>query len=52
MFVENYHGCSGNFGNDPKTGYPIDFGVGPIEYMCVCVWYMDKLRKTKNIYMA
>jgi hypothetical protein len=48
----NYLSNFKNFRNHLKSQYPTDFGVGPIEYiyMCVCVGYMDKLRKTKNIY--
>jgi hypothetical protein len=25
-----------SFKNRPKTRYPTDFGIGPIEYVCVC----------------
>jgi hypothetical protein len=54
MSGKNCLSSSENIRNCPKNRYSMDFGVGPIEYMyvctCVCVWYMDKLLKTKNIY--
>jgi hypothetical protein len=37
MSGENCLGSSRNFRNYPKTRYSMDFGVGPIEHICVCV---------------
>jgi late competence protein required for DNA uptake (superfamily II DNA/RNA helicase) len=61
MSGENCLGSSENFGNRPKTRYPTDFAVEPIEYiyiymciyiciyMCVCVVH-GQVKKKQKIY--
>jgi hypothetical protein len=49
MFGEICLIISRNIGNCPKNWYSMDFGIGPIEY--ICVWHMDTFWKTKYIYI-
>jgi hypothetical protein len=57
MSGENCLGSSENFGNRPKTRYPTNFAVEPIEYIyiyvyiCVCVVH-GQVKKKQKKYMA
>jgi hypothetical protein len=50
MSDENCLDSSENLINRPKTRYPTDFGVGPIECVCVCGTWTSY--ENQKIYMA
>jgi hypothetical protein len=47
MSDENCLSSSENFRNHPKTRYSLDFDIGPIEYIYVCVVH-GQVKKIKT----